>query len=309
MNKHNHQSTGVPAPIFTSAIDDFASYLTVERGLSVNTQTAYCKDLAEAATYFGKQGISSWDQVDRFAVLDLLAHLQNHHRARTSISRMVSSLRQFYKFMQRRGRVQTNPLDLIKAPKRHRQLPTVLSNDEVVALIKAIDTTKPLGIRDRAVIEVLYATGMRVSELVDLTLDQLHLSVHLVQPRGKGNKERIVPIGQIAEEWLNKYLHEVRPNLIKKETSYVFLNAHGGQLTRQAIWQLLKKLAHRAQIDKDVTPHTLRHSFATNLLNNGADLRVVQELLGHSDISTTQIYTHVSSAHLQAVYQKYHPRY
>lgn len=298
-----------PGKGFMTPISDFASYLTVERGLSTNTQAAYSKDLEEAAVYFSQQGIDDWSGVDRFAVLDLLAHLQNAHRARTSISRMVSSLRQFYKFMQRRGRVKVNPLDLIKAPKQHRQLPTVLSNDEVVALIDSIDTKQKLGIRDRAVVEVLYATGMRISELCNLTLSQLHLSVHLIQPHGKGNKERIVPVGQIAEEWLKKYLQTVRPHLIRAETPYVFLNAHGGQLTRQAIWQLLKKLARRAGINKDVTPHTLRHSFATNLLNNGADLRVVQELLGHSDISTTQIYTHVSQAHLQSVYQKYHPRF
>lgn len=289
-------------------IKRFATYLSVERGLSTNTEAAYEADLTEAATYFTSQGINSWNQVDRFAVLDLLAHLQNEHRARTTISRMVSSLRQFYKFMQRRGLVKINPLDLIKSPKQHRQLPTVLSNDEVVALINAIDTSTKLGIRDRTIIEVLYATGMRVSELCNLTLEQLHLTVHLIQPRGKGNKERIVPIGEIAEQWLKKYLNSVRPQLIKGETPFVFLNAHGGQLTRQAIWQLLKKLTRKAGIKKDVTPHTLRHSFATNLLNNGADLRVVQELLGHSDISTTQIYTHVSQSHLKAVYKKYHPR-
>lgn len=290
-------------------IQDFTNYLTVERGLSTNTEQAYERDLKEAAKYFASQGIDRWQRVDRFAVLDLLAHLQNQHRARTTISRMVSSLRQFYKFMQRRGQVQTNPLDLVKPPKRHRKLPTVLSNDEVVTLIDAIDTSTKLGVRDRAIIEVLYATGMRVSELCNLTLEQLHLTVHLVQPRGKGNKERIVPLGEIAEQWLTKYLHSVRPHLMKGETPYVFLNAHGGQLTRQAIWQLLKKLTRQAGIDKDVTPHTLRHSFATNLLNNGAELRVVQELLGHSDISTTQIYTHVSQSHLKAVYQKYHPRF
>lgn len=205
-------------------IKKFATYLSVERGLSTNTGAAYEADLTEAATYFASQGIKSWEQVDRFAVLDLLAHLQNEHRARTTISRMVSSLRQFYKFMQRRGLVKINPLDLIKSPKQHRQLPTVLSNDEVVALINAVDTSTKLGIRDRAIIEVLYATGMRVSELCNLTLAQLHLTVHLIQPRGKGNKERIVPIGEIAEQWLTKYLDSVRPQLIKGKTPYVFLN-------------------------------------------------------------------------------------
>lgn len=293
---------------FKPAINAFIAYLGVERGLAPNTQQAYQADLEEACAYFVSQGVREVDQVDRFAVLDLLAHLQNKQRARTTISRMISSLRQFYKYLQRVGKCQTNPLDLVKLPKRHQTLPTVLSNSEVVALIKAVDTSTKLGVRDRAIIEVLYATGMRVSELCNLTMDQLHLSVHLIQPRGKGEKERIVPVGQIAEDWLKKYLTQVRPGLLRHESTFVFLNAHGQHLTRQAIWQLLKKLARKAGIRKDVTPHTLRHSFATNLLNNGADLRVVQELLGHSDISTTQIYTHVSESHLKAVYDKYHPR-
>lgn len=293
---------------FKDEINSFVTYIGVERGLSANTQQAYEADLKEAASYFASQGIKKFELVDRFSILDLLAHLQNKNSSRSTVSRMVASLRQFYKFLQRTGKMSTNPLDLIKPPKKRRVLPTVLSNDEVVAMINVIDTSTKLGIRDRAIIEVLYATGMRVSELCNLSLDQLHLSVHLVQPSGKGGKERIVPLGEIAQSWLKKYLQEVRPALIKKDNSFVFLNARGSKITRQAIWQLLKKLSTKVGIKKDVTPHTLRHSFATNLLNNGADLRVVQQLLGHSDITTTQIYTHVSESHLKAVYNKYHPR-
>ena len=172
------------------------------------------------------------------------------------------------------------------------------------------DTSKKMGIRDRAILEVMYATGMRVSELTNLRLNDLHLDVHLVQPRGKGDKERIIPIGEVAESWLNRYLQSVRAlQLLNKPASdFVFLNARAKQLTRQAIWQLIKKTAQAAQIDKDVTPHTMRHSFATHLLENGADLRVVQELLGHSDITTTQIYTHVSQKRLLTVYKNTHPR-
>ncbi|HJF53910.1 MAG TPA: site-specific tyrosine recombinase XerD [Limosilactobacillus coleohominis] len=291
-------------------VQDFSQFLLVERGLSNNTIQSYQNDLKKAAEYFTSQNLSSWGDIDRYAVLNLLAHLTNLGQSRTTIGRQVSSLRQFYQYLLRQHRVMNDPMALVTIPKGQRHLPTVLTQDEVRRMLAVPDTSKKMGIRDRAILEVMYATGMRVSELTNLRLNDLHLDVHLVQPRGKGNKERIIPIGEVAESWLNRYLHSVRaPQLANKPASdFVFLNARAKQLTRQAIWQLIKKTAQAAKIDKDVTPHTMRHSFATHLLENGADLRVVQELLGHSDITTTQIYTHVSQKRLLTVYKNTHPR-
>ncbi len=291
-------------------MQDFSQFLLVERGLSNNTIQSYQNDLKKAAEYFTSQNLPSWDDIDRYAVLNLLAHLTNLGQSRTTIGRQVSSLRQFYQYLLRQHRVMNDPMALVTVPKGQRHLPTVLTQDEVRRMLAVPDTSKKMGIRDRAILEVMYATGMRVSELTNLRLNDLHLDVHLVQPRGKGDKERIIPIGEVAESWLNRYLQSVRAlQLLNKPASdFVFLNARAKQLTRQAIWQLIKKTAQAAQIDKDVTPHTMRHSFATHLLENGADLRVVQELLGHSDITTTQIYTHVSQKRLLTVYKNTHPR-
>lgn len=291
-------------------IKDFTQYLLLERGLSPNTIAGYQRDLDKAALYFQQQGLSQWTAVDRYAILNLLAHLTNQGQARTTILREVSSLRQFFRYLLGRQLIKVDPMALVKVPKGARHLPTVLSEEEVQRLLEYPDTEKPLGIRDRAILETLYATGMRVSELTGLQLGELHLEVHLVQPRGKGDKERIIPIGEVAEEWLRRYLKDVRPRLIAKkpQNNYVFLNARGKPLTRQAIWQLIKKAAAAVHINKTITPHTLRHSFATHLLEHGADLRVVQALLGHSDITTTQIYTHVSQQRVLEVYKQTHPR-
>lgn len=294
---------------FRDQLGDFANYLAVERNLSVNTVEAYRSDLSLAATYWQQHGITDWQHIDRFAVLSLLASMQNRGRAAETESRMVSSLRHFFAYLLRRDLISENPMKLVQLPKGRRKLPTVLSEAEVGRLLSVPDTSTPLGIRDRAMWELMYATGVRVSELVNLTMTELHLSVGLIQPRGKGDKERIIPVGDIASDWVQRYLTVVRPKLLKKQRStVVFLNAHGRQLTRQGVWKNLKRDVLAAGITKDVTPHTLRHSFATHLLEHGADLRVVQELLGHADIATTQIYTHVSKKRLTAVYQKYHPR-
>ncbi len=215
----------------------------------------------------------------------------------------------FFRYLANENKITADPMLKIDTPKTGHHLPQVLTTDEVDRLLAVPDTTKKLGIRDRALLEVMYATGLRVSELVNLTLDELHLEMGLIQPLGKGDKERIIPIGEVAIDWLNQYLTSVRDLLLKENSSqYVFLNAHGHQLTRQGVWKNLKALVRQAGITKNVTPHTLRHSFATHILENGAGLRVVQELLGHADISTTQIYTHISQKRLTEVYQKYHPR-
>ena len=290
-------------------ISNFASYMMVERGLSQNTIVSYQNDLKKAASYFKKQNINSWDNISRYDIMNFLAHLTNQKQSRATISRQVSCLRQFYQFLLRRHLVENDPMALVTIPKGERRLPVVLTEEEVDAMLAVPDVNKKMGVRDRAILEVLYATGMRVSELTNLKLNDLHLDVHLVQPRGKGDKERIIPLGEIAQDWLEKYLNTIRPGQVKRQDSpYVFLNARGGQLTRQAIWQLIKKTSQGAGIKKDVTPHTLRHSFATHFLENGAVLRVVQELMGHSDITTTQIYTHVSQKKLMAVYNETHPR-
>lgn len=293
-----------------AAIAQFGQFQLIERGLSNNTIVSYGNDLEAARKYFVSQGIRSWQSVDRYAVLNLLAHLTNEGRSKATISRQVSCLRQFFQFLLQRQVINSDPMLLVKVPKGSRHLPTVLTEDEVNRLLKTPDVTKKLGVRDRAILETLYATGMRVSELTNLTLGELHLDVHLVQPRGKGDKERIIPIGEAAQEWLERYLNTVRPGQLanRPQNQYVFLNAHGRQLTRQAIWQLIKRGAQQANITKRVTPHTLRHSFATHLLEHGADLRVVQALLGHSDIATTQIYTHVSQQRVLDVYRHTHPR-
>ncbi|KRM89695.1 integrase recombinase XerD RipX family protein [Liquorilactobacillus vini DSM 20605] len=230
-------------------------------------------------------------------------------KSSSSITRMITSLRKFFQYLAQENLLEHDPMLLIDTPKSQHHLPAVLSLTEIERLLQVPDTNKLLGMRDRAILEVMYATGLRVSELVNLKLSDLHLDLGLIQTLGKGQRERIIPIGSQAVKWLGKYLAEVRPRLLKQQTSsYVFLNFHGKQLTRQGIWKNLKQIVVQAGIDKDVTPHTLRHSFATHILENGADLRVVQELLGHADISTTQIYTHLSKKRLQRIYQQFHPR-
>lgn len=288
---------------------DYIHYLRVERGLAENTLTSYRQDLMAAVTYFQKSTVT-FKQVDQFLILNYLELLQNQNKSRNTVIRTVSSLRRFFQYLVQFGIIQEDPMLKVDSPKKAQSLPDVLSEQQVNQLLTAPDTTKRLGIRDRAILETLYATGLRVSELINLKLVDLHLSMHLLQTIGKGDRERIVPISDVAIEWLTRYLQTTRVKLLVKRpnTDFVFLNAHGKQLTRQAIWQLIKKYVNQVGIRTHVTPHTLRHSFATHLLENGADLRIVQELLGHADISTTQIYTHISHRHLKEVYDKFHPR-
>lgn len=290
-------------------IQDYLHYLRVERGLVHNTTISYQQDLMALKKYLEEQQISAFDAVDRYTILNYLATLQEEQKAKTSVVHVVSTFRQFFRYLANENKITADPMLQIDTPKSGHHLPQVMTTDEVDRLLAIPDTTKKLGLRDRTLLEVMYATGLRVSELVNLTLDELHLEMGLIQPLGKGDKERIIPIGEVAIDWLNQYLATARGQLLKDQSSpYVFLNAHGRQLTRQGVWKNLKALVRQAGITKNVTPHTLRHSFATHILENGADLRVVQELLGHADISTTQIYTHISQKRLTEVYQKYHPR-
>lgn len=293
----------------TNQIADFKRYLLVEKGLSQNTVSSYTRDLMKFKAYLEQQKLADFKQ-DRFVILNFLATLKAQAMANNSVIRMVSSLRKFYRFLLETEQITIDPMQQVDSPKKQQHLPQVLSQAEVKRLLAVPDTTTALGIRDRTILEVLYATGLRVSELTHLKLAELHLSLGLIQTLGKGDKERLIPIGDVAIEWIKRYLETSRPTFLKAGQSepILFLNHYGWPFTRQGIWKNLKQMVRAAGIEKDITPHTLRHSFATHLLENGADLRVVQELLGHADISTTQIYTHVSQKHLREVYDRYHPR-
>ncbi|HLQ39835.1 MAG TPA: site-specific tyrosine recombinase XerD [Tetragenococcus sp.] len=289
---------------------EYLHYLLIERGLSANTRQSYQRDLQQYLAFLKKKQITDWQSVDRFVILDFLQNLQESNKAFTTIARMVTSLRRFHQFLRQENITDHDPMQQIDSPKKRQKLPDVLSLSEVERLIETPDTKTLLGIRDRAILEVLYATGLRVSELIHLKLNDLHLDMGILQTIGKGDKERIVPLGDLAIDWIKTYLSQVRPLLCKKhpEEECLFVNNHGRHLSRQGVWKNIKKLVQMAGIDKTVTPHTLRHSFATHLLENGADLRTVQELLGHADISTTQIYTHITKKRMTDVYKQYFPR-
>ena len=289
---------------------DYLHFLRVERGLVTNSIKSYQQDLTEFATYLMTQKLTSFKLVDRYVVLNYLQVLDEQGKARNTIIHAVSSLRKFFQYLAQMQAIDSDPMLKIDTPKRAQHLPQVLSAHEVERLLAVPKLDTILGLRDRALLEVMYATGLRVSETINVKLDDLHLDLGLIQTIGKGDKERIIPIGDVAIDFVEQYLKTARPKLVspKRRNPYLFLNNHGGQLTRQGVWKNLKAQVKAAGIEKDVTPHTLRHSFATHILENGADLRVVQELLGHADISTTQIYTHITKKRLAEVYNKYHPR-
>lgn len=290
-------------------INDYLHYLTIERGLSLNTRKSYERDLLQYLHYLEDEQITSWQDVDRYVVINYLEKMHDEKKAPATVTRMITSLRRFHQFLRQERLTDHDPMQHIDTPKKVQKLPSTLSLTEIERLIETPDTTKNLGIRDRAILEVMYATGMRVSELVGLKLSDLHLSLGLVQTLGKGDKERIIPLGDYAIQWLERYLDEARPLLVANPSeTHVFVNHHGTGLSRQGIWKNLKQLVREAGINKEVTPHTLRHSFATHLLENGADLRTVQELLGHADISTTQIYTHITKKRMTDVYKQHFPR-
>lgn len=291
-------------------LNDYLHFLKIERGLSANTIVSYERDLRQYHAFLAKKKITSFTEVDRYVVMDFLQELKKQNKSSATVIRMISSLRKYHQFMRIERIINDDPMQHIETPKKEKILPKVLNLAEVEKLIETPNTNTVLGLRDRAILEVMYATGLRVSELITLKLSDLHLKIALIQTLGKGDKERIVPLGDEAIKWLELYLEKSRPKLVnpKKEVPFVFLNHHGGGLSRQGIWKNLQALVVAAGIQKNVTPHTLRHSFATHLLENGADLRIVQELLGHADISTTQIYTHISKKRMTEVYQQHFPR-
>lgn len=290
-------------------IERFLDALWQERGLSQNTLMAYQNDLKQFSTWLDRQNISLTDA----QVTESQGFLKYRHQQGInprSVSRTLSSLRSFYRFCLRENLCQEDPTALLESPKLGRSLPRSLSEIEVEALINAPDIATNLGLRDRAMLELLYATGLRVSELVNLSLQMLNLKLGVVRTIGKGRKERLVPMGEDSMEWLERYLKHARPDILKKhgQSEAVFVTRRGSAMTRQAFWYAIKRYAKQAGINSGISPHTLRHAFATHLLNHGADLRVVQMLLGHSNISTTQIYTHIAQTRLQALHAKHHPR-
>jgi integrase/recombinase XerD len=289
------------------ALDDYIQLLRVERGLSTHTVDAYAHDLTRFVAWLDG-GDAALEQVDEARVAaHLVALSQSGLSARTQ-ARALSSIRGFFRFLVQEGRQPLDPTELLEGPRLLRKLPSLLNRDEVVRLLDAPSGTKPNRIRDRAMLHTMYAAGLRVTELTELDLGDLNLEEGFISVLGKGNKRRIVPIGAQARAALVEYLTTVRPKWARPASRACFVTARGNAMTRQGFWKLVKRYARAAGISKSISPHKLRHSFATHLLDGGADLRSVQTMLGHADISTTQIYTHVTGDHLHKMHERYHPR-
>jgi len=288
-------------------LQGFLEYLLVEKGLSANTLEAYKRDIRKLLQYLKEHNIEL-AAVNRDTLAAYIYHLKKLNYTPATIAREIASLRAFFRFLNIDGIIDTEPTANIETPKIAKKLPKVLSEEDTAILLEKNSRMGPLELRDWAILEVFYATGMRVSEMVNLNLGQIDLDLAFVRCIGKGNKERIIPLGSVAVRALKAYLKKGRPELLKDVSERaVFLNYHGQRLTRQGYWRIVKRHARQAGVNLAISPHTLRHSFATHLLTNGADLRSVQELLGHSDISTTQIYTHLTKQRLKDVYNKTHP--
>lgn len=293
----------------SALVDAYLSHLAVERRLSPNTVESYGRDLSQLAAAAAGLG-RTIEALDRRALEEVVRQLMGEGRSPRSVARAVACFRGFYRFLVVSGRRQDNPAIDVSAPKAWKTLPKFLSTEEVDRLLAAPDTTEPRGLRDRAMIELFYATGLRVSEMVSLRQQDLNLESGYLTCFGKGRKQRLVPIGEEATSWLARYLQNGRPALLRGRASpRLFVNARGGAtLTRVGFWKILKAHGRQAGLPRTLSPHVLRHSFATHLLERGADLRAIQMMLGHSDLSTTQIYTHILDARLRAVYDKFHPR-
>lgn len=292
-------------------VEEYLMHLKIERGLADNSIESYQRDIKHYTQFLEKEKINDWNEIDRYVIVLFLQRLKESGKSDNSIIRMTSSLRQFHQFMRQEKFTIKDVMQSVDTPKKAETLPKVMSMKEVDKLLETPDTETEIGLRDRAILEVMYATGLRISELINLKMNELHLTMGFIQTIGKGNKERILPIGGMAIQYLNEYLEDSRPifeSRSAEESPYVFLNSRGKGLSRQGVWKNIKKTVQLAGIKQNVTPHMIRHSFATHLLENGADLRIVQELLGHSDISTTQIYTHITKARMKDIYKEYHPR-
>ena len=292
----------------TKIIDQFIDHLWLEDGLSKNTLNSYRFDLSIFVSWLAETKKIELLDVSELEIQEFLAFKFPTSKSR-SISRLLATLRRFFRFLLRENKINEDPTLKIQTPKIPKSLPKSLSEDEVEGLLEAPDIKTDVGMRDRSMLELLYACGLRVSELVGIQLTEVILSDGVIRVTGKGSKTRLVPMGEEAVDWIKKYLAESRQNILNKQTSqFLFVTNRGGEMTRQAFWYLIKKYALMANIDKPMSPHILRHAFATHLINHGADLRVVQMLLGHSDISTTQIYTHVARERLKKLHQEHHPR-
>ncbi|HXE39893.1 MAG TPA: site-specific tyrosine recombinase XerD [Azonexus sp.] len=296
-------------PADLAEIDNFCDALWLEDGLAKATLDSYRSDLGRLANWLAEHGHEPLLDIRETTLTAFIAHLSRHTRA-TSQSRYLSTLRRFYRWQLGRGRIVADPTLKLANPARPSRLPKVTSEKQVDSLLNAPDLDTPLGLRDRAMLETIYATGLRVSELVNLKLHEIGFNEGVLRALGKGSKERLVPLGEQAIDWLKRYLDEARPEILKgQQSDALFVTARGGAMTRQAFWQLIKRYATIAGIAPEkLSPHVLRHAFATHLLNHGADLRVVQLLLGHADISTTQIYTHVARERLKSLHAIHHPR-
>ena len=287
-------------------IEVFLNVLWLEYGLSDNTRSAYASDLRLFTKFLGRKSLLEVEaeDINRFFKLR-----QAEGFTRRSMARVLSSLKRFYAYLLRESLVDKDPCELLVTPKLPKSLPAALSEADVEALLAAPDVLSDLGMRDRTMLEVLYASGLRVTELVNLEFQQVNFRQGCLRVRGKGDKERLVPVGEVAMDWLQRYLTEARENiLMARQSDYLFVTNRGGAMTRQAFWHIIKRYALLAGIQKHLSPHTLRHAFATHLINHGADLRVVQLLLGHSNLSTTQIYTHVARQRLKQLHSQFHPR-
>lgn len=293
------------------ALEDYMHFLKVERQLAENTLTSYQRDLVSYIEAMENLKIDGFESITRQNIVVYLQQLYTEKKSARTISRQISSMRSFHQFLLREKLSHKDPTVHLELPKVEQKLPRILSMAEVEQLIETPDCSKPQGVRDNSLLELLYGTGMRVSELINLDIADLYLTMGFVRVFGKGGKERIIPLGNQAIESCSRYINEARPGFIAKSKGTeeaLFVNMRGNRLTRQGCWKLLKGHALKANIQKELSPHMLRHSFATHLIENGADLRAVQEMLGHADISTTQIYTHVSRSRLKEVYSQYHPR-
>jgi integrase/recombinase XerD len=288
---------------------EFINYLAVERGLARNTLLAYRTDLMSYLAFCRQYNMTDLNQAGKDAVMSYIYQLQVNNSSPATISRRLAAIKAYYRFAFNEGVLTKDPVQDLESPKPAQRLPRILNVEEVDLLLSQPRISQPAGLRDKAMLELLYATGLRVSELVSLDLNNLNLENNFIRCYGKGSKERIVPIGEIAVHFVKEYLQRGRGKLEKSGTSpALFLNQRGQRLTRQGFWKIIKKYAAQARIDTVITPHTLRHSFATHLLENGADIRSVQEMLGHSDISTTQIYTHLTQKRVKDIYNRSHPR-
>jgi len=290
-------------------LDQFLNYLAVEKGLSLNTLDSYSRDLIKYLNFIATKGIKDISQTSDLTVISFISIVKREGLSNRSIARNLTSIKMFYKFLTENNYINSNPTLNMETPKCESKLPQVLSIEEVDFLIQKPDRNTPLGLRDAAFLELLYATGLRVSEIISLSLNDINLEAGYLIAYGKGSKERVIPIGEVAQNLIKKYLKKARPSLLRnKQSHYLFITRIGKPMTRQGFWKLIKKYASSAGIKKNITPHTLRHSFASHLLERGADLRSVQTMLGHVDISTTQIYTHVTTERLKKIHNQYHPR-